>query len=97
MLHFIHNYMCGYVRLTFYKIYGMNMVCVICVVNIKYSNISSQVHISIATLEIRPRSITIKGAIICNYFNTRLNIITYSLMNYKCTLKKVILNNDVNK
>ena len=74
VLHFIH--ICVGKWLTFKKTYGMYMVCVIYVVNINHSNISSQVHISIATLEIRLHSIIIKGAIIWNYFNTKLGIIT---------------------
>ena len=57
---------------------------------------STQIHISIATLEIRLRSVIIKGAIISNYFNTRLKFTSYSIMNYKCILKQFILNNDVN-
>ena len=63
------------------------IVCVICVVNIKHSNMSSQKRLSIATLEIRLRSIRIKGAIISNYLKKTL-----------CTnaLNKFILHNDVN-
>ena len=57
---------------------------------------STQIHISMATLEIRLRSIRIKGAIIWNYFNTRLNFTSYSIINYKCILKQFILHNDVN-
>ena len=53
---------------------------------------SSQTHTSMASSEFRPHSIRMNGAIIRNYFNTRLNmIITYSLMNYKCILKKNIV------
>ena len=43
---------------------------------------STQIHISMATLEIRLRSVRIKGAIIWNYFNTRLKFTSYSIMNY---------------
>ena len=57
---------------------------------------SSQIHISIATLETRLRSVIIKGAIISNYFNTRLKFTSCSIINYKCILKQFILNNDVN-
>ena len=57
---------------------------------------STQIHISMATLEIRLRSVRIKGAIIWNYFNTRLNFTSYSIINYKCILKQFILHNDVN-
>ena len=57
---------------------------------------STQIHISMATLEIRLRSVRIKGAIIWNYFKTRLKFIFYSIMNYKCTLNQFILHNDVN-
>jgi len=41
-------------------------------------------HLSMVALEIRLHSIRIMAAIIWNYLNTRHNIITYSLMNYKC-------------
>ena len=57
---------------------------------------STQIHISMATLEIRLRSVRIKSAIIWNYFNTRLNFTSYSIINYKCILKQFILHNDVN-
>ena len=57
---------------------------------------STQIHISMATLEIRLRSVRIKGAIIWNYFNTRPNFTSYSIINYKCILKQFILHNDVN-
>ena len=57
---------------------------------------STQIHISLATLEIRLRSVRIKGAIIWNCFNTRLNFTSYSIINYKCILKQFILHNDVN-
>ena len=46
----------------------------------------TQIHVSMATLEIRLRSVRIKGAIIWNYFNTRLKFTSYSIMNYKCIL-----------
>ena len=57
---------------------------------------SIQIHISVAILEIRLRSVRIKGAIIWNYFNTRLNFTSYSIMNYKCIFMQFILHNDVN-
>ena len=57
---------------------------------------STQIHISKATLEIRLHSVRIKFAIIWNYFNTRLNITSCSIMNYKCIFRKFILHNDVN-
>ena len=57
---------------------------------------SSQIHISMTTLEIRHRSVRIKGAIIWNYFNTRLKFTSYPIMNNKCILKQFILHNDVN-
>ena len=57
---------------------------------------STQIRISMATLEIRLHSVRIKGAIILNYFNTRLKFTTYSIMNYKCILKEFILHKDVN-
>ena len=57
---------------------------------------STQIHISLATLEIRLRSVRIKGGIIWNYFNTRLKFTSYSIINYKCILKPFILYNDVN-
>ena len=42
---------------------------------------STQIHISMATLEIRLRLVRIKGAIIWNYFNTRLKSQVYFLFN----------------
>jgi len=42
-----------------------------------------------ATLEIGLHFIS-RGGIIWNYFNTIFNIITYSLIILKCTLKKEI-------
>ena len=57
---------------------------------------STQIHISMATLEIRLRSVRIKGAVIWIYFDTRLKFTSYSMMNYKCILKQFILHNDVN-
>ena len=57
---------------------------------------STQIHVSTATLEIRLRSVRVKGAIILNYFNTRLEFITYSIMHYTCLLKQFILHNDIN-
>jgi len=39
---------------------------------------------SMVASEISLQSIRIMAAIIWNYFNPRHNIITYSLMNYKC-------------
>ena len=38
---------------------------------------STQIHIFMATLEIRLHSVRIKGAIIWNYFNTRLKFTTF--------------------
>ena len=45
---------------------------------------STQIHISMATLEIRLHSVRIKGAIIWNYFNTRLKFTSYL-----CILKQM--------
>ena len=59
----------------------------------KYNN---KYYISMATFEIRLRSVRIKGDIIWNYFNTRLKFTTFSIMNYKCILEQFILHNDVN-
>ena len=41
------------------------------------------------TLEIRLRSIRVKGVTIWNYFNTTLELIRYSIMHYKCILKQL--------
>ena len=57
---------------------------------------STQIHISMAILEIKLRSVRIKGAIIWNYFDTRLKFTSYSIMKYTCTLRQFILHNDVN-
>ena len=56
----------------------------------------TQIHISMAILQIRFRSVRIKGAIIWNYFNTRLKFTTYSIMNYICILIQFTLHSDVN-
>ena len=56
---------------------------------------STQIHISMAILEIRLHSVRIKGAIILNYFKTILKFPSYSITNYKCILKQFILHNDV--
>ena len=57
---------------------------------------STQINISMATLEITLRSVRIKGAIIWYYFNTRLKFTTYSIMDNTCIYRQFILHNDVN-
>ena len=57
---------------------------------------STQIHISMATLEIRLHSVRINGAIIWNTFNTRLKFTSYSIVNYTCIFMQFILHNDVN-
>jgi len=52
-------------------------------------NLHKYIYISMATLEIGLHFIS-RGGIIWNYFNTIFNIITYSLIILKCTLKKEI-------
>ena len=88
---FMYKYNSGLLPTFFYNMFKPNQD-----VHSYNTRQSTQMHIPMATLEIRLHSITIKGAIIYNYFNTRLKFTTFSIMNYKCIFKQFIFHNDVN-
>ena len=85
----MYKYNSGLLPTTFFII-CLNLI------NMFLVTIQDNLHIYIATLELRLRSARIKGAIIWNYFNTRLMFTSYSILNYKCILMQFILHNDVN-
>ena len=63
---FMYKYNSGLLPTIFYNLFKLNQ-------NVHSYNTRqyTQIHISVATLEIRLRSVRIKGAIILNYFSTR--------------------------
>ena len=88
---FMYKYNSGLLPNTCYNMFKLNQD-----VHSYNTRQSTQIHISIATVEIRLRSVRIKDAIIWNYFSTRLKFTSYSIMNYTCIRKQFILHNDVN-